>query len=43
MTGMDRSTRPGDDFFGFVNGAWARNTEIPGDPPSFGAFAILRH
>jgi putative endopeptidase len=42
MAGMDRSVRPGDDFFGFVNGTWARTTEIPGDRPNFSAFAILR-
>jgi putative endopeptidase len=42
MAGMDRSVRPGDDFFGFVNGMWARTTEIPGDRASYGAFAALR-
>ncbi len=29
--GMDRSVRPGDDFWQYVNGNWARTTEIPGD------------
>jgi putative endopeptidase len=42
MSGMDRSVRPGEDFFGFVNGTWARTTEIPADRASFGAFAALR-
>lgn len=29
--GMDRSVKPGDDFFGFVNGTWAKTTPIPAD------------
>ena len=41
-TGMDRSIRPGDDWFNFVNGTWARNTQIPADRSSYGAFAVLR-
>jgi hypothetical protein len=40
--GMDRSVKPGDDYYAFVNGTWARNTQIPADRSSFGAFAILR-
>jgi putative endopeptidase len=40
--GMDKSVKPGDDFFGYVNGTWARNTPIPADRSSFGAFATLR-
>ncbi len=27
--GVDASVRPGDDFFGYANGAWLRDTEIP--------------
>ena len=27
--GMDRSVRPQDDFFRFVNGAWVDKTPIP--------------
>ena len=42
VAGMDRSARPGADFFGFVNGSWARDTPIPGDRSSYGAFAMLR-
>ena len=41
-SGMDRAVDPGADFFGYVNGAWARNTPIPADRSSFGAFANLR-
>jgi predicted metalloendopeptidase len=40
--GMDRSVRPQDDFFRFVNGTWADKTPIPGDQASYGTFAILR-
>lgn len=42
LEGMDRSVKPGDDFFRYVNGKWADTTEIPADRTSFGAFAILR-
>jgi putative endopeptidase len=42
LAGMDRSVKPGDDFFGYVNGNWAKNTPIPSDRSSYGAFAILR-
>ncbi len=40
--GMDKSIRPGDDFFGYVNGNWARTTQIPADRSSYGGFAVLR-
>lgn len=39
-SGMDRSVRPGDDFYTFANGAWARETEIPADRASVGGFYI---
>ncbi|HEX8413659.1 MAG TPA: peptidase M13, partial [Sphingomicrobium sp.] len=42
LTGMDRSVKPGDDWFRFVNGAWADRTQIPPDRSSYGAFAVLR-
>jgi putative endopeptidase len=42
LTGMDKSVKPGDDWFSFVNGTWVRNTQIPADRSSFGAFAVLR-
>jgi putative endopeptidase len=42
MTGMDRSVKPGDDWFDFVNGTWVKNTQIPADRSSYGAFAVLR-
>ncbi len=41
-TNFDRSVRPQDDFYRFVNGGWLQRTEIPADLTSFGAFAQLR-
>jgi putative endopeptidase len=40
--GMDRSVKPGDDFYTFVNGTWLKNTTIPADRSSYGTFAALR-
>ncbi len=39
--GMDRSVVPGEDFFGYANGTWARDTEIPADRSSFNSFTRL--
>ena len=41
LEGMDRSVKPGDDFFRYVNGKWAASTPIPADKTSFGAFGLL--
>jgi len=41
-TAFDRSVRPQDDFYQFVNGGWMRNTQIPADRASIGAFMQLR-
>jgi putative endopeptidase len=41
LEGMDRSVKPGDDFFQYVNGKWAASTTIPADRTSYGAFAVL--
>jgi putative endopeptidase len=40
--GMDSSIRPGDDFYGFANGTWAKNTVIPADKSNYGAFTALQ-
>ena len=39
---MDKSVRPNDDFFNFVNGTWVKNTEIPADRTRWGSFDELR-
>ena len=39
--GMDRSIEAGDDFFGYANGEWVRNTEIPADRSSYGSFNVI--
>ncbi len=38
---MDRSVRPGDDFFEYANGKWVANTTIPPDRSSFGVFSVI--
>lgn len=42
LDGMDRSIRPGVDFYVYVNGSWDRKTPIPADQSSYGAFRLLR-
>ena len=32
--GMDKATKPGDDFFRYANGAWLDKTAIPADKPA---------
>ncbi|AMC34653.1 M13 family metallopeptidase [Janthinobacterium sp. B9-8] len=39
---FDQSIRVQDDLYHSVNGTWLKNTEIPSDKPSHGAFLILR-
>ncbi|HVU29982.1 MAG TPA: M13-type metalloendopeptidase [Sphingomicrobium sp.] len=39
--GMDRSVAPGDDFFEYANGTWAKNTPIPPDKARYGMFNVL--
>jgi putative endopeptidase len=41
VDGIDKSVRPGDDFWGFANGTWDKKTAIPADKSSFSAFAVL--
>src|SRR3954453_6878803 len=38
---MDRSVKPGDDFWAFVNGTWDKNTPIAADRASAGPFVSL--
>ena len=42
IKGMNRDVKPGDDFFEYVNGSWAKNTPIPADRSNFGVFHGLR-
>ena len=39
--GMDTTVRPGDNFYQFSNGTWARNTPIPPDKSNYGMFTKL--
>ena len=39
--GMDASVTPGDNFYLFANGAWAKTTPIPADKSNYGSFNIL--
>ena len=39
--GMDRAVAPGDDFYTFANGTWAKTTVIPSDRSNYGAFTVL--
>src|SRR4051794_35781351 len=40
--GMDTSVAPGDDFYLYANGTWAKNTPIPPDKSNYGAFSVLQ-
>jgi len=42
LAGMDRSVRPGDDFFRYGGGAWLDATTIPPDRAAWGPFQALR-
>jgi len=39
--GMDRTVLPGDNFYQFANGTWAKNTAIPADKSNYGMFTVL--
>ncbi len=41
LENMDKSVKPGDNFFQYVNGTWLDNTEIPADKSNYGSFNIL--
>src|SRR4030095_9304046 len=42
LTNMDRSVKPGDDFYRYVNGGWLAENHIPEDRSSWGSFAELQ-
>ncbi|WP_156306838.1 M13 family metallopeptidase [Sphingobacterium endophyticum] len=39
---MDKSVRPQDDFYNYVNGNWMKTVEIPSDKARWGSFDQLR-
>lgn len=39
---MDKTVRPQDDFYNFVNGNWMKSVEIPSDKSRWGSFDELR-
>jgi len=39
--GMDRAILPGDNFYQYANGTWAKNTVIPADKSNYGMFTRL--
>ena len=39
VAGMDRSVKPGDNFFEYANGTWLEHTEIPADRRAYSAQA----
>ena len=41
LDNFDKSVRPQDDFFEFVNGQWLKTTEMPADKSTYGAFVQL--
>ena len=41
LTAQDKSVKPGDDFFRYVNGNWLRTAKIPADRASWESFSIL--
>jgi predicted metalloendopeptidase len=42
LAAMDKSVKPGDDFFLYANGTWLKNSEIPADRSSIGGFYITQ-
>lgn len=40
-TGVDKTVKPGDSFYEYANGTWAKNTPIPADKPAYGMFNRL--
>jgi putative endopeptidase len=41
LSAMDGAVKPGDDFFDYVNGAWAKRTEIAADRTFVGIDSVL--
>ena len=41
VANIDRSVKPGDDFYDYANGEWIKRTEIPSDRAGVGVFTKL--
>lgn len=41
FTTFDKSVRPQDDFYNFVNGSWMKTAKIPADKSTWGSFNKL--
>jgi len=41
LAAMDKSIKPGDDFFRFTGGTWMKTTQIPPDRSRWGSFNML--
>lgn len=42
LDNMDPNVSPKDDFYNYVNGNWAKTTQIPDDETRWGGFGVLR-
>ncbi len=40
VAGMDKTVKPGDDFYNYANGNWMKQTKIPDDRSSTGSFLV---
>ena len=40
VAAMDKTVKPGDDFYAYANGGWQKATEIPADRSDIGAHLI---
>jgi putative endopeptidase len=41
LSALDKSVKPGDDFFRYAGGTWMKNNKIPADRSRWGSFNIL--
>jgi len=41
LENFDTTSRPQDDFYRYINGAWLDNTDIPADRSNYGSFTAL--
>jgi predicted metalloendopeptidase len=41
VAGMDKTIKPGDDFYAYANGGWLKATSIPPDKARYGIFTVI--